>query len=133
MIKEDVDQHAPMYDDIHQRGIDMLTRADSAADKHQLQMRLLDVETRWKNLNSQIDERQTNLGRLVPSVFGYMEVREQVVTWLVENEKKFDQLSSELSDVSDITVMAEKQEQLKVHYYLQSAKGFRKDFIHRLQ
>lgn len=103
-----------MYEDIHQRGIDMLTRIDSAPDKHQLQMRLLDVENRWKNLKAQIDERQKNLGRLVPSVAGYMEVHEQVVTWLNESENKFDQLLSELSDVTDITVMAEKQEQLKV-------------------
>lgn len=92
----------------------MLTRIDSAPDKHQLQMRLLDVENRWKNLKAQIDERQKNLGRLVPSVAGYMEVHEQVVTWLNESENKFDQLLSELSDVTDITVMAEKQEQLKV-------------------
>ena len=92
----------------------MLTRIDSAPDKHKLQMRLLDVENRWKNLKAQIDERQKNLGRLVPSVAGYMEVHEQVVTWLNESENKFDQLLSELSDVTDITVMAEKQEQLKV-------------------
>ena len=103
-----------MYDDIHQRGIDMLTRTDSGPERHQLQLRLLDVENRWKNLKAQIDERQKNLGKLVPSVFGYMEVREQVVTWLCENEKKFDELSSELRNVSDITVMAEKQEELKV-------------------
>ena len=114
VIKEDVDLHAPMYEDIHQRGIDMLTRIDSTPDKHQLQMRLLDVENRWKNLKAQIDERQKNLGRLVPSVAGYMEVHEQVVTWLNESENKFDQLLSELSDVTDITVMADKQEQLKV-------------------
>ena len=103
-----------MYEDIHQRGIDMLTRIDSVPDKHQLQTRLLDVENRWKNLKAQIDERQKNLGRLVPSVAGYMEVHEQVVTWLNESENKFDQLLSELSDVTDITVMADKQEQLKV-------------------
>lgn len=103
-----------MYDDIHQRGIDMLTRLDSASERHQLQMRLLDVEKRWRNLKAQIDERQKNLGRLVPNVAGYMEVHEQVVTWLNESETKFDELLSELSDVSDITVMAEKQAQLKV-------------------
>lgn len=103
-----------MYDDIHQRGIEMLTRVDSASERHQLQMRLLDVEKRWRNLKAQIDERQKNLGRLVPNVAGYMEVHEQVVTWLNESETKFDELLSELSDVSDITVMAEKQAQLKV-------------------
>jgi len=117
VIKEDVDLHAPMYDDINQRGLDMLSRTDSAPDRHQLQMRLLDVENRWKNLKAQIEERQKNFGRLVPSVAGYMEVHEQVVTWLNESETKFDQLLSELSDVSDITAMAEKQEQLKVPSY----------------
>lgn len=95
----------------------MLSRTDSAPDRHQLQMRLLDVENRWKNLKAQIEERQKNFGRLVPSVAGYMEVHEQVVTWLNESETKFDQLLSELSDVSDITAMAEKQEQLKVPSY----------------
>lgn len=43
-----------------------------------------------------------------------MEIHEQVVTWLNESESKFDRLLSELGDVSDITVMAEKQEQLQV-------------------
>lgn len=114
VLREDANLRAPMYDDIHQRGIDMLTRLDSASERHQLQMRLLDVEKRWRNLKAQIDERQKNLSRLVPNVAGYMEVHEQVVTWLNESETKFDELLSELSDVSDITVMAEKQAQLKV-------------------
>lgn len=92
----------------------MLTRVDTAADRHQLQMRLLDVENRWKNLKAGIDERQKSLGRLVPSVLGYVEVREQVVTWLSESEKKFDDLTSGLGDVSDIAVMAQKHEELKV-------------------
>lgn len=94
----------------------MLIRTDSAADRQQLEMRLQDFETRWRNLKAQIDERQKSLGRLVPSVAGYMEIHEQVVTWLNESESKFDRLLSELRDVSDITVMAEKQEQLQVKY-----------------
>lgn len=92
----------------------MLTRVDTAADKHQLQTRLLDVENRWKNLKAAIDERQKSLGKLVPSVVGYVEVREQVVTWLCESEKKFDDLALGLGDVSDMAAMTEKQEQLKV-------------------
>lgn len=114
VIKEDVELHTPLYDDIQQRGIDMLTRVDTAADKHQLQTRLLDVENRWKNLKAAIDERQKSLGKLVPSVVGYVEVREQVVTWLCESEKKFDDLALGLGDVSDMAAMTEKQEQLKV-------------------
>ena len=106
-----------MYDDINQRGTDIVIRTDSAPDRQQLQTRLQEVGTRWKNLKSQIDERQKSLGRLVPSVAGYMEVHEQVVTWLSESESKFDRLLSELGDVSDITEMAEKQEQLKVQNY----------------
>lgn len=116
VIKEDVENHAPLYSDIQQRGTDMLIRTDSAADRQQLEMRLQDFETRWRNLKAQIDERQKSLGRLVPSVAGYMEIHEQVVTWLNESESKFDRLLSELGDVSDITVMAEKQEQLQVKY-----------------
>ena len=53
----------------------------------------------------------------MPTVFHYVEVREQIVTWICKNEKKFNELISEMSVVSDITVMAEKQEQLKVHKY----------------
>ncbi len=113
-IKEDIDLHTPLYDDIQQRGIDMLTRADTAADRHQLQMRLLDVENRWKNLKAGMDERQKSLGKLVPSVVGYVEVREQVVTWLTQSEKKFDDLGLGVGDVSDMAVMTQKEEQLKV-------------------
>ena len=96
----------------------MLIRTDSAADRQQLEMRLKDFETRWINLKAQIDERQKCLGRLVPSVAGYMEIHEQVVTWLNKSESKFDRLLSELGDVSDITIMAEKQEQLQVKCFI---------------
>ena len=114
VIKEDVDFHVPLYEDIQQRGIDMLTRTDNAADRHQLRMRLRDVENRWKNLKAGIDERQKSLGRLVPSVLGYIEVREQVVALLSESEKKLDELALGQGDVSDMAAMTEKQEQLKV-------------------
>ena len=77
-----------------------------------MQIRLSDVENRWKNLKEKISERQKKLGKLMPSVFHYVEVREQIVTWICKNEKKFNELISEMSVVSDITVMAEKQEQL---------------------
>ena len=93
----------------------MLTRTESTSLRHHLQIRLSDVENRWKNLKEKISERQKNLGKLMPSVFHYVEVREQIVTWICKNEKKFNELISEMSVVSDITVMAEKQEQLKVH------------------
>ena len=95
----------------------MLTRTESTSLRHHLQIRLSDVENRWKNLKEKISERQKNLGKLMPSVFHYVEVREQIVTWICKNEKKFNELISEMSVVSDITVMAEKQEQLKVHKY----------------
>ena len=114
VIKEDVNFHAPLYDDLQQRGNDMLIRTDSATDRHQLQVRLGDVENRWKNLKAGIDERQKSLGRLAPSVLGYIEVREQVITLLSESEKKFDELALGQGDVSDIAAMTEKQEQLKV-------------------
>ena len=109
-----MDFHAPLYDDIRQRGIDMLTRSDTAADRQQLQIRLGDVENRWKNLKAGIDERQKSLGRLAPSVLGYIEVREQVVTLLSESEKKFDELALGQGDMSDMAAMTAKQEQLKV-------------------
>ena len=95
----------------------MLTRTESTSLRHHLQIRLSDVENRWKNLKEKISERQKNLGKLMPSVFHYVEVREQIVTWICKNEKKFNELISEMSVVSDITVMAEKQEQLKVRKY----------------
>ena len=109
-----MDVHAPLYDDIKQRGVDMLTRTDTAADRHQLQMRLGDVEKRWKNLKAGIEERQKCLGRLAPSVLGYIEVREQVVTLLSESEKKLDELALGQDDGSDMAAMTVKQEQLKV-------------------
>ena len=92
----------------------MLTRTDTAGDRQQLQMRLGDVKNRWKNLKAGTDERQKSLGRLAPSVLGYIEVREQVVTFLSESEKKFDELALGQGDVSDMAAMTEKQEQLKV-------------------
>ena len=95
----------------------MLTQTESTSLRHHLQIRMSDVEDRWKNLKEKISERQKNLGKLMPSVFCYVEVREQIVTWICKNEKKFNELISEMSVVSDITVMAENQEQLKVHKY----------------
>ena len=43
-----------------------------------------------------------------------MEVRKEVITWLSESEKKFDELALGFGDVGDLTIMSQKQEQLKV-------------------
>ena len=94
----------------------MLTRADSIPDRNNLQLRLTDVENRWKGLREGIDERNKSLGKLVPSVVGYVDVRNEVITWLSANEKKFDELALGFGDVSDLTVMSQKQEQLKVRF-----------------
>ena len=114
VIIEDVDHHRPLYEDIHLRGLDMVTRSESAPERHQLELALADVDKRWKNLTSAIEESRNNLGRIVPAAVTYAEVREQVVTWLTENEKKFTELALTLGSVDDITVISQKQEQLRV-------------------
>lgn len=92
----------------------MLARGDSIPDKSNIELRLMDVNNRWKSLRAGIDERSRSLGKLVPSVFGYVEVRKEVITWLSESEKKFDELALGFGDMGDLTIMSQKQEQLKV-------------------
>lgn len=96
----------------------MLTRADSIPDKNNIELRLADVKNRWESLRAGIDERNRSLAKLVPSVFGYVEVRKEVIAWLSESEKKFDELALGFGDVGDLTIMSQKQEQLKVTWGL---------------
>lgn len=114
VIKEDIELHALLYEELRKAGFDMLTRADSIPDKSNIELRLADVKNRWESLRAGIDERNRSLGKLVPSVFGYVEVRKEVITWLSESEKKFDELALGFGDVGDLTIMSQKQEQLKV-------------------
>ena len=118
VIKEDIELHALLYEELRKAGFDMLTRADSIPDKSNIELRLADVKNRWESLRAGIDERNRSLGKLVPSVFGYVEVRKEVITWLSESEKKFDELALGFGDVGDLTIMSQKQEQLKVTWGL---------------
>lgn len=74
VIKEDIEFYVFLYEEFRKVGFDMLIWVDFIFDKSNIELRFVDVKNCWESLRVGIDEWNRSFGKLVLSVFGYVEV-----------------------------------------------------------
>ena len=98
----------------------MLTRTEAGPERNQLENRINDVFSRWKNLRKVTADRQKQLERLVPTVISFVQIREEFVVWLSESEQKLADVNVKRTTPGDLDAMINQQEDMRVHRDLNS-------------